>query len=472
MAGSIGTAPTNLWKFLGNTKGQPFVPFPAQAEALTTIKVPWPGTRKEGKQAGQPYPSIFGVNCGRRFGKTTLMEKLIWAGMVAPDDFFGPPCVRITADTEEHGRLSWDKFIWHLMNTELRQLLDTYSRERELVTFVNGANAQLLSANNPSTLAGNGVTLYLIDEAQYLSQAAWENLFPTVGERSGVIVAFGVSEGEGPFRELCYKGDRPEEYPDYLRLKYPTWANPYFPQHMLDRARKEYTPIRFNQLYGAEWEGESGRVFQNIHGVVDRQWKFVQHPLGFYYTEEFKPGHKYYGGLDVARLQDWTVPTVFDRSGRMIAWDRFNAIDWEVQKARSKAMFSLYGSPAICIDSNGVGDGIVEDWRRHMNLIEYKANSNEKKRYLVDRWAVRMIQGRCKLPNFPLLVTEHERFAAKRAKAEGSSVIRYEAPAGMTDDMVMSCALANYLIPKEIREDENRMLDGAEDRQTGIWELL
>jgi hypothetical protein len=143
---SFGTAPTNLWRFLGNSKGQPFIPFPAQAEALTTIKTPWPGVRSAGKAKGKPYPRIFGVNCGRRFGKTTLMEKLIWAGMIGPDDFFGPPCIRVTADTDEHGRKSWDKFIWHLMNTELRQLLDTYSRERELVTFVNGANAQLLSA--------------------------------------------------------------------------------------------------------------------------------------------------------------------------------------------------------------------------------------------------------------------------------------------------------------------------------------
>jgi hypothetical protein len=48
-----------------------------------------------------------------------------------------------------------------------------------------------------------------------------------------VVVLFGVSEGEGPFREVCYKGDRPDEYPEYLRLKYPTWANPYFPKEAL-----------------------------------------------------------------------------------------------------------------------------------------------------------------------------------------------------------------------------------------------
>jgi hypothetical protein len=466
--GAFGTAPTNIWRFLGNRKGEPFVPFPAQAEVLSLIKTPWPGIMPNGK----PYPRIFGVNCGRRFGKTTLMEKLIWAGLVAKEDFFGPPVVRVTADTDEHGRKSWDRFIWHLMNTELRQLLASYSRERELVTFVNGATAQLLSSNNPNTLAGDGVTLYLVDEAQYLSRAAWENLFPTVGERNGVIALFGVSEGDGPFREICYKGDRPDEYPEYRRLKYPTWANPYFPKEALALARREYTPARFNQLYGAEWVGESGRVFQNVHSVVDRSAEIKQHALGFFYVEEYRPGHTYYGGLDVARLQDWTVPTVFDRSGRLVAWDRFNVIDWELQKARAKTLFDHYGRALACMDSNGVGDAVFEDWRRHMRLVEYRASSNAMKQALIDKWAIRILQGRTRLPNYPPLIREHERFEARRGRSDGSTVVRYEAPAGMTDDMVMSCSLANWILPREVGPETVRVVEGGDGRQQGLWELL
>jgi hypothetical protein len=463
---TTGMAPTNLWKFLGPTKDRPFVPFPAQAEALTTVKIPWPGD----KSPGVPYPRIFGVNCGRRFGKTTLAEKVLWSGLVAPDDFFGPPTVRVTADTEEHGRKIWDRFIWHLLNTELKQLLDSYSRERELVTLVNGATAQLLSANNPNTLSGDGVSLYLIDEAQFLTQAAWENLFPTVGERNGVIVMFGVSEGDGPFREVCYKGDRPQEFPEYKRLKYPTWANPYFSKSALELARREYTPVRFGQLYGADWEGETGKVFRNVRAVVDRSTPIQTSAQGFSYLEEYRPGFKYYGGIDVARLQDWTVVTVMDAHGRVVAWDRFNAVDWEIQKQRAKVILQAYGDPTAVIDSNGVGDGIVEDWSKHMRLVEYKASSNALKRHLVDRWAVRIGQGRTRLPNHPLLIQEHERYEAKKARTEGSMVVRYDAPTGMTDDMVMSCCLANWLIPKEAMADERR--EDLEDRQPGLWESI
>lgn len=463
---SVGLAPTNLWRFLGPTKDRPFVPFPAQAEALTTIKVPWPGDRKD----GTPYPRIFGVNCGRRFGKTTLAEKVLWQGLIAPDDFFGPPTVRVTADTEEHGRKIWDKFIWHLLNTDLKELLESYSRERELVTLVNGATAQLLSANNPNTLSGDGVSLYLVDEAQFLTRAAWENLFPTVAERDGVIVLFGVSEGDGPFREVCYKGDRASEYPEYLRLKYPTWANPYVSKSALELAKREYTPVRFGQLYGAEWEGETGRVFRGVQACVDRKTKIQQHPLGFSYIEAYKPGHKYYGGLDVARLQDWTVPVVLDSQGAVVAWDRFNTVDWEVQKTRARALFQVYGDCTVTGDRNGVGDGIWDDWEKSIRLVEYRSVSNAAKRYLIDKWAVRIGQGRARLPNHPLLIQEHERMEAKKARAEGSTVVRYEAPSGMTDDMVNACALANWHIPREVQVDWRTEEDA--ERQAGLWESI
>src|SRR5438105_11846158 len=126
-------APANLWQYLGERSGQPFVPFTAQAEVFQIVRIPWPGMipwqehpkyrglpalpelgpeypverRKSGIYV--PYPQIFAENMGRRFGKTTLGEKLLWQGLFAPEDRFGPPVVRMTADTEEHARKIWDR---------------------------------------------------------------------------------------------------------------------------------------------------------------------------------------------------------------------------------------------------------------------------------------------------------------------------------------------------------------------------
>lgn len=458
------TVPVNLWRLLGERKGQPFVPFPAQLEALQTIRVPWPGYQPDGR----PYPSVFGINCGRRFGKTTLAEKILWAGLTAPDDEFGPPVVRVTADTEEHGRKVWDKFIWHLENTPLQGLLKSHSRERDLVTLLSGANAQLISANNPQALAGDGVTLWIVDEAQYLSQAAWDNLFPSVSERNGVIVMFGVSEGEGPFREVCYKGDHREKYPEFLRLSYPSAANPYVSRRMIDLASRTLSEAKFRQLFLAQWVNEIGRIFRAPEAHV-RERPISTHPAGFKYTELPRPGHHYWGGLDIGRLQDWTVHTIWNSVGELIAWDTYSLIGWEAQKGRMATLSGVFGHPPTCMDSTGIGDPVFNDLSvLGLNLIPYQITSNARRNALIDNLAIRLGAGHFSYPRIDELLLQLTRIEAKKSRAENSTLVIYAPPAGMHDDWVISLALAAHIFPRFVPE---RADDGPE-RAVSAAELL
>jgi hypothetical protein len=443
--------PVNLWRFLGARKNQPFVPFPAQAEMLSAIRIPWPGYTA----SGAPYPSIFGLNCGRRGGKTEVLEKLCWAGVTAPDDEFGPPTVRVTADTEEHGRKVWDRFLWHLENTPLVSLLKSHSRERDLITLTNDATIQLLSANNPQALAGDGVTTWVVDEAQYLTQAAFDNLFPSVSERNGVIVMAGVSEGEGPFREVCWKGERRREYPEFLRLSYPSAANPYVSRRMIDLASRTLPAAKFKQLYLAQWVNEIGRIFRNPEAyVVQREVK--EHPSGFFYTALPQPGHTYWGGLDIGRLQDWTVQGIMNRDGELIAWDTYSLIGWEQQKARMAQLSGFYSHPPTMMDTTGIGDPVYQDLSRMgLNLLAYQISSNQKKVALIDNLAIRLGARAFRYPQIKELLDQLERFEARRAKAEMSTVIQYSAPVGMHDDWVMMLALLAQVFPQWIPESQD-----------------
>lgn len=455
--------PARLWDFLGADKSRPFTPHsPEQHEALTIIQTPWPGA---------PHPRIYGVNCGRRWGKTTTGEIILWQGMIAPNDGFGPPCVRVTADTEEHAHRIWDRFTWHLTNTPLHALLESWNRDRNLVTFKTGANAQLISADNPNALSGDGVTLWLIDEAQFLTQAAWVNLFPSTTERNGVIVCFGVSEGEGPFREICYKGDHPQDNPEYLRLCYPTSTNPLVPREAIEFAARELGPVKFKQLYLCLWEGEVGKIFRNIEGCVNKE-RIHDAVAGWQYTKEHRDGHTYYGGLDLARLSDWTVYSIWNREGELVAWDRFSLVDWELQKVRIHALSAVYGHPKTMVDATGVGDPIVMDLaRKGMNVEGYQIGSNLKKRALIDDLAIRVGGGLVRFPNLKILRDELARFEAKRSTTPNSTVVTYSAPVGMTDDFVMSAALAAQLFPTFAPSQPNAP-DWEDVRQHGEWEAF
>lgn len=463
MPARLTHAPTNLWQFLGARKGQPFVPFPAQLEMLSAIRIPWPGYTA----SGQPYPSIFGLNCGRRGGKTEVLEKVAWAAVTAPEDEFGAPTVRITADTEEHGRKVWDRFLWHLENTPLQTLLKHHSRERDLITFTNDATIQLLSANNPQALAGDGVSTWVVDEAQYLTQAAFDNLFPSVSERNGVIVMAGVSEGEGPFREVCWKGERRKEYPEFLRLTYPTAANPFVSRRMIDLAARTLPQAKFKQLYLAQWVSEIGRIFRNPEAYVVQR-DIHEHPSGFFYTQLPRPGHTYWGGLDIGRLQDWTVHGILDREGELIAWDTYSLIGWEAQKGRMSQLSGFYGHPPTGMDTTGIGDPVYADLAKMgLNLLPYQISSNQKKVALVDNLAIRLGARAFRYPQIKDLLDQLERFEARRSRGESTTVVTYSAPVGMHDDWVLMLALAAHVFPQWIPD-----VTEGHDRRTSESELF
>lgn len=435
---------------------------------LEQIKIPWPGHG----------PRVYCVRCGRRFSKTTIGEKLLWAGVTAPDDIFGPPTVRLTADTEEHAQKIWRLFVYHAENTPLKALVKDHSKEFNRFEFLNGATLQLFSANNPKTLSGDGVSLWVIDEAQFFSQEAFDNMFPSATERNGVIVMLGVAEGDGPFRACSFMGESPD-FPEFADFHYPTSANPFVPKDAIAFAQRTLPPYRFRQLYLAEWVSEIGTIFPNPEACIAPA-VIREHDLGFEYTELPRLGHTYYGGLDLARLSDWTVYSIANASNRVVAWDRFSRLDWDLQKDRIARLSAMYGHPLTAADATGVGDPIVTDLSRlGMNVQEVKIQSNTAKNLLIDSLAVRLAARKLSYPNIPILLRELKRFEAQ--KSQSGRYIVYAAPAGENDDFVLSLALLNSVLPRipaqdlyvsEMTKYQEELYEGENYRQRGAWEDL
>jgi len=466
---SIG--PSRLWQFLG-PNGSPFVPTPPQLDMLTTIKVPWPGYAQDASGVATPYPQIFPCCWGRRCGKTTGGHVLIWHGALAPNDQFGPPTVRVTADTEEHAYKLWDRFRWTFQNTPLKALIDSYSKDRELVYLKTGATVQMLSANNPNALSGDGVTLWVVDESQFIADQAWKNMLPSISDRNGVIAAFGVAQGESYFRVMNRMGDDPD-FPEYQRLSYPTSANPYISKHALALAQRVHTDQEFMELYMAIFSGESGKVFRNVQGCVDNSMTIYVADEGYGYTEKYRHGNRYYIGIDLARTSDYTVITIWGEDGRLVAWDRFNLISWEMQKARAFLVSYRYGHPPGYGDSNGKGDAIIADLQTMGLAIEgMEIHTNFQKRNVIDQHAIKMGAGLLRFPNIPGMVKEHEEFAAKKSKT--GNVVLYEAPTGLNDDWVSSSAMGTAMLPMsaQLVPALSRSVEEDEERNRGAYEYI
>jgi hypothetical protein len=463
-------APTEMWRLM-STRAEPWRPSDWQMEALSVIRTPWPGMMSD----GLPYPSIFPLNVGRQAGKTELIPALIWQGLLAPDDGVGAPQVRLTADTEEHAQKGWDRFIRTVENSDLgRAFVKSYSRERHLVTLHTGATAQFLSGQNPQALSGDSVTLWIIDEAQFFTQAAYTNLLPSILARNGVIVLMGVAQGTGPFKEISWRGEieNRAQYPRYLTLRYSSYDNPFVRKEAVDLMAETLSPEDFDNLVLAQWGKGMGKVFGDLRALVDPSRTIKQHPLGFYYVEEPRPGNIYIGGLDIARFRDWTVYELFNLRGELVAWDRYHRMSFERQYDRILALHTHYGQALTAVDQTAIGIAPVEALRgRGMLLRPMMISSNQEKRRLVDQLALRIGDRGYRFPQWDQLIQEHERYeATEMVSPNGSTYVRYGAPSGFYDDTVMATALATELLPRVSRAESRS--SSAPPRQEGIWESL
>lgn len=422
-------APKLLWSVLD------FNPHPAQEEILYHVD------RALRKLPGAPR--FLDCTTGRQFGKTTAAEAALWMAVTAPEDEFGPPCVKVIADTYEHGRLVWDRFVNHAFGSDLlRPLVAKFDKERELVTFKSGASAQLLSTDRPQGLTGFTLSFCLADEAAFISDAALEMLLPCLAVRQGVLLAFGTAEGQGWHRTWFLRGEDPN-YPDHWSASYPSTASPYFPPEELETQRLLLPRRRFEQLYLARWQNEEGAVFHNIENCI---------LSGVPEHTDPDPNRRYVIGVDFGRHLDFTVAYVGDvRTGRVVHQERFSQVEWSSQLERIAQLATLYNKAVVVADATGLGDVLVGGLQeRGIDVVGVVLTPASKDR-LIQRLVVALEREEIRFPEYEQLIRELRVYETRTLP---SGRVQTGAPVGYHDDCVMALALLNEGLEKGYNSGE------------------
>jgi phage FluMu gp28-like protein len=150
------------------------------------------------------------------------------------------------------------------------------------------------------------------------------------------------------------------------------------------------------------------------------------------------PGQAYFAGLDLARLTDFTVLTILDGEGRQVFKDRFNLLDWAVQKQRIIGTVNRYGA-RVLLDSTGIGDPIYDDLQRAgLSVQGYKFTADSKKK-LIESLMLAFEQGSIRILDDPDQRNELDIF---EYTIGSSGTVHYSAPEGYHDDCVIALALA------------------------------
>ena len=158
-------------------------------------------------------------------------------------------------------------------------------------------------------------------------------------------------------------------------------------------------------------------------------------------------GKRYHLGVDIARVQDYTVIDVLDDSGSQVYMDRFNELDWKIQRERIKYVSQLYNNAQVWLDATSMGGDMMYEDLRDMELdVQPYKFTNESKKMLVQALMMSLEQEKIKIFNEKDSngAIQFDEMVIFEYEMTSSGLIRYQAPEGHHDDCVFGLALANW----------------------------
>ncbi len=395
----------------------------------------------------------FRIVCtGRRFGKTLcLAAELLDRGGCEKGGDYG--WVAPTYNVAERGIEAFRKFGFGFVQESGRapcrvefQGCDGFPRTR--IWF--------LSADNPDNMRGFGFQGLVIDEAAIIPHDVWQYVLrPTISQTLGWTMLVGTPAGRNWFYDLFTRGMDPLET-NYASFTFPSNASPFFPAQEWEEARRVYGERAFRQEYMAEFMEDSAGTFRGIEACLMSSEQVA--------GSSKQVVRNVVIGCDVAKHKDWTVLIAMDaETGRCFAMDRFNQLDWPIQKERIVG-FARQWHGRVIMDATGVGDPIYDDLKRVLPDIEPCLLTVGKKMELIERlrmavelrkvsWpgtassrlgGLAVGQSDCRTAgpsDWGILTDEMKRYEFEIGE---TGRISYGAPSGYHDDCVIALALANH----------------------------
>ena len=198
------------------------------------------------------------VVCGRRFGKT-------WASAMEATYVASQPNKRIwvVGMSYKKARLIFRE-IWQRMVVGHADDIDKASEKDMYIRFKWGTIVEGMSADNPSSLVGEGLDLLVIDEVAKMNKKIWDMyLSPTVAGRKGKVIFITTPEGRNWIYDLFKLG---VDDPMWESHTSPSWVNEHeFPLGLNDPAiierKRNMSKELFGQEFGAEFSVFEGKVW-------------------------------------------------------------------------------------------------------------------------------------------------------------------------------------------------------------------
>ena len=327
-----------------------------------------------------------------------------------------------------------------LFNIVPYDIIKSINKTELKIELVNGSIWTLDGADNPHSKRGGNVKVLHLTEAGDHDEVIWTQVYePVLMANHGVAIFEGNPRGQNWYYHLYnYALAHPEVWDAFLVSATQT---PIFSPEDLAGLQQRLPQAVYAAEYLCDWVSSLGTVFRTVDEIA------IAIPQGP------QPGRKYRFGIDLGKVDDYTVISIVDRhTWQQVHLARFNQLDWPTQKEKIIKLAQFYGRKMmgneveIYIESNGIGSPIFDDLFKHFasdnKLYEVYITpfrtTNESKSLLVSNFAMLADLAYIQIVPYPVLLNELKKFTYKK----NQNTIIYSAPPHCHDDTVMSTMIS------------------------------
>lgn len=334
-------------------------------------------------------------------------------------------CYYVLPTYRQAKQVVWDA----LIDDHIPKELYLKKNDSELaIYYKNGVVQRFIGSEDYDKHRGTNPFDVVFDEYAEQSEQIWLAIFqPVLMENGGTATFVFTPKGKNHAWKLLQMA---KENPLWFVSLKGVADTQVFNKEDLDEIRRNTPQALFSQEYEIAFNEAAGAFFRRITNNL-------------YDKEQQQPEYgDFHLGIDLAKYQDFTVLTPFNlNTFRAYPQDRFNQIDWNLQKARIEAT-ALRFKARVKIDATGVGDPVVEDLKaRGLNITDEDAIkfTEVTRMNLLNHLAMLLEQDKIQIPNDQGLIDELESFQYSLSPL---GKIKVGVPEGLHDDRVFSLALA------------------------------
>lgn len=277
------------------------------------------------------------VNCGRRFGKTTLAIEEIKGKALSKQSR-----IAYIAPTYQQAR----DIAWEMLKHELNPIITNVNESRlelKVRTIDNKESLIVLRGwEAVETLRGQRFDFLIIDEVASMRNfwTGWQEVLrPTLTDSKGEALFISTPKGFNHFFTL-YEKEKQDE--DYKSFHFTSYDNPFIAKEEIDKARQELDENQFAQEYMADFRKVEGLVYnfpdELLINPVDTLMKTEDRIMGVDW------GYRNPAAIVVLYLKDkeWYIVDEWKVAGRTTA----EIIQVMQNKIKEHRITNVYPDPA------------------------------------------------------------------------------------------------------------------------------